>query len=138
MKRKQEDFCEGLTLVETVVAILIAGIVLVGILEMFLLGASRLKMASNRTSAIALAQGELEYLRSKGYDNIDVASDSGAESVIIDEGKTAAVSDDINGTMTTQISQIGNAKRAIVTVNWTGPGYGDSSEIAETVFYDLD
>jgi len=116
---------------------MITGITLVGMLHLFVMSSNYLKVASHRMRAIGLAQGRLDELRAQGYNNVTAAGDSGTINVVIDEGKTSATGDDVVGTMTTQVIELTDNKKAIVSVDWVDI-YTSMNETLEVVFYNID
>lgn len=63
---------KGFSLIEIMAAFSIIGLVFVGLMQSFPYGLSINKTSENSTIASFLAQGEIEEIRSLGYDNIIV------------------------------------------------------------------
>lgn len=130
----------GFTLVETVIAMLIATILLAGFLQVCSSSAWLLLSAKYRTRAINIAQAEIEDLKSLGYDGIDVATFTPyrALNIIIDEGPTSSSSDDVIGEMRTTVRNVVNppydGKKIAVEVRWNMWGQL-KQDILETVVY---
>ncbi len=57
----------GVTLIETLVALAILGIVAVGFLGALATGAKAMFTADERTTAESLARGQMEYIKNQGY-----------------------------------------------------------------------
>lgn len=131
---------KGLTLVETVIAIIIAAITLVGFLQVCNTASLMMTNIKYRMRAVNIAQAELEDLMASGYSNIDTALYTPYKKtyVIIDEGLSASSSDDIIGEMRTTAREVtsspNNGKTIAVLVIWDVLGE-HKREIIETLIY---
>ena len=63
------NFMRGFTLAETIIAIFLLGVGIVGALSMISVALNREEMAKRNTEAVYLAQGEIESLISSNYDS---------------------------------------------------------------------
>lgn len=130
----------GLTLVESVIAMFVAAILVVGFLQACSSGALMLKNLRCRVRAINIAQAEIEDIKARGNEGIDVAIYTPFLStpVVIDEGVTVGPIDDIAGEMRTTamdvVSGPTNGKKIVVEVLWNFMGEA-KSELLETVIY---
>ena len=120
----------GITIVEAVVSILIAGFVLVGMLNLYSLGAVQSNIVKHKIGAANFAQLKIEGQIDTKYGNIIPGTFS--EVIQIDTGKTGNTNDDINGTMVTNIIPISEGYKVRVTVSWNDY-YGAMSEVMETI-----
>jgi len=131
---------KGFTLVETVIAMLIATIILAGFLQVCNSSAWLLLSTKYRTRAINIAQAEIEDLKALTYDGIDVVAFTPyrADNIIIDEGPTSSPSDDVIGEMRTTVRNVINppydGKKIAVEVRWNMWGQ-PKQDILETVVY---
>lgn len=131
---------KGLTLVETVIAMMIAAITLVGFLQVCNTSAIMLQNIKYRMRAVNIAQAELEDLMSLGYDGINMGAFSPYRRtyVVIDEGLTVSTGDDIIGEMRTRVSEVIRppfmGRKIFVEVMWELLGE-PKSEILETLVY---
>ena len=131
---------KGLTLVETVIAMVIAAITLVGFLQVCNTSALMLQNIKYRMRAVNIAQAELEELMALGYDGIDIAAFSSFRRtfVVIDEGLTDSADDDIIGEMRTRANEVIRppfmGRKIFVEVSWELLGE-PKSEILETLVY---
>ncbi|MBL7068974.1 MAG: hypothetical protein ISS34_03880 [Candidatus Omnitrophica bacterium] len=132
---------KGLTFAETVIAILIAAILLVGFLQACTSSALLLRNIKYRVRAVNIAQAEIEDVTALGYSGIDMSEFTGGKqvNVIIDEGVTAASGDDVIGLMTTTVEDAtsgpDNGRKIVVGISWSMLGQA-RSELLETVIYD--
>jgi hypothetical protein len=78
--------------------------------------------------AVNLAQAEIESLISASYENISTGNYPVTKTVKIDTGKTAAASDDISGTMVTNVASVSEGYKITVNVLWNDY-YGAMSEV---------
>jgi hypothetical protein len=125
-----KGYSKGLTIIEAVVSIMIVGFSLVGMLQLYSVGAIQANITRHKVMAVNKAQEEMEFRISLGFDatNPGIYSDI----VKIDTGKTNNTSDDINGTMVTNIVSVSEGYKVTVTVSWNDH-YGAMSEIAESM-----
>lgn len=121
----------GMTIIEVVVSALVTGFVLVGMLQLYSLGAINSNIARHKLMATNLAQAEIESLIDTSYEGINLVNYPRTQTVKIDTGKTDNTSDDINGTMITNISSVSEGYRVTVTILWNDY-YGNMSEILES------
>ena len=121
----------GLTILEVIVSVLIAGFVLVGMLHLYSLGAIASNLSRHKLMALNIAQAEVESLINTSYASINLSNYPKVQTVKIDTGKTGNAGDDINGAMTTNISPITEGYKVIVTVSWTDY-YGAMNEVLES------
>ena len=134
----------GLTLIETVVAMIIAALILLGFLQLCSTSMVMVKNIRYRLSAINIARAEIEDIRALGYGGIDPTADrykAPWPTVIIDEGATAAAGDDITGPRKSYVKNTNlgplsgrNGWKIIVQVEWTVSGT-TMQEVLETVVY---
>ncbi len=76
------------------------------------------------SKATALARSYVERIKAMDYDDIADAADVG---VLIDDNATAALTDDVNGAVTTEVTDNGNdTKTVLVTVSWTSKALGST------------
>ena len=126
----------GLTLIETMVAMIIAALILLGFLQLCSTSMVMVKNIRYRLSAINIARAGIEDVRAPGHGGIIIGTTN--VPVIIDEGSTAAAGDDIAGTMTTTArnttSGPSNGCKIIVQVTWSVSGMA-MQETLETVVY---
>lgn len=83
----------GFTILETVIALFVALIVGFGAIGLFLFSASFNAGASDRARALAIAQEQMEELRSKGY--ADAALAAGTTTTTVTSGSAAAGESDL-------------------------------------------
>lgn len=129
---------KGLTFMETVVAMMIAAIMLVGFLQVCNSSALMLRNIKYRVRAINIAQAEIEDVSSLGYEGINMALFPRTVDIIIDAGPTQAANDDVRGQMTTTVrnATLGPdyGRKIIVDVSWGILGE-IRQDILETVVY---
>ena len=130
--RTQKNMSNGLTIFEVVVSMVIVGFVLVGMIQLYSLGAVQSSITRHKLMAVNLAQAEIESLISASYESINPGNYPVTKTVKIDTGKTTADTDDINGTMVTNIIPISEGYKVRVTVSWNDY-YGAMSEVMETI-----
>lgn len=118
----------GLTIFEVVVSMVIVGFVLVGMIQLYSLGAVQSSIARHKLMAVNLAQAEIESLISASYENINTGNYPVTKTVKIDTGKTASASDDINGTMITSVASVSEGYKITVNISWNDY-YGMMSEV---------
>lgn len=130
----------GFTLIETIIAVLIAGSTFIGFLLVCNMSSIMLKDIKSRVRAINIIQAELEGIKALNYDEIDVANFTPykAVNVIIDYGPTSSPDDDLIGEMRTTIRNAANppleGKKIVAEITWQTLGEG-KQEIMETVVY---
>jgi Tfp pilus assembly protein PilV len=124
----QKSRPNGLTIFEVVVSMVIVGFVLVGIIRLYSLGAVQSSITRHKLMAVNLAQAEIESLISASYENISTGNYPVTKTVKIDTGKTAAASDDISGTMVTNVASVSEGYKITVNVLWNDY-YGAMSEV---------
>lgn len=122
----------GMTIIEAVVSICIVSFVLIGMIRFCSLGAIQSEIARHKIMALNLCQAEIESLRNTSYENIILSNYPLTKIVKIDRGKTNQTSDDIDGTMVTQIPSMPEGYKIIVTVSWNDY-YGAMSEVLESL-----
>ena len=113
-----KNYSKGLTIFEVVVSIVIVGFIVVGMLQLYSLGAIQSSIVRHKLMAANLAQAEIESLISASYESINMINYPMSKTVKIDTGKTSNTADDINGTMITSISNVSEGYKIIVTVSW--------------------
>ncbi|MCX5693092.1 MAG: type II secretion system protein [Candidatus Omnitrophica bacterium] len=123
-----KSYRKGITIIEVVVSMMIAGFVLVGMLQLYSLGAAQSNLARHKVMAVNIAQAEIESLVSATYEGITLSNYPMTKTVKIDTGKTDNASDDINGTMITSISNVSEGYKVTVDISWTDY-YGAMSEV---------
>ncbi|MBU1062235.1 MAG: prepilin-type N-terminal cleavage/methylation domain-containing protein [Candidatus Omnitrophica bacterium] len=123
----------GITLIEVLVSIFIVSFMLVGMMRLYALGQIQSVITKHKVMAINLAQAEIENLKNFTYEEITpmLSSYPLSKTVTIDTGETSATSDDITGTMVTDVSSISEGYKIIVTVSWTDY-YGVITEVLES------
>lgn len=122
---------KGITLIEVIVSMFIAAFMLVGILRLHTLGRIQSEIARHKVMAVNLAQAEIEDLKNSSYEGIVLSNYPTTQTVRIDTGETSASTDDINGTMITNISTINEGYKIIVSISWNDY-YGTMTEILES------
>jgi len=127
-----KSFSRGITIIEAVVSIMIVGFVLVGMLRLYSLGDVQSVLSRHKIMAMNIAQAEIESLISASYEEINISSYPVTKAVKIDTGKTSNASDDINGTMITDISSISEGYKATATISWNDY-YGQMSEVVTSI-----
>ena len=131
---------KGLTLIETVVAMVIATITFVGFLQVCNTAALMLRNIKYRMRAINIAQAEIEDLKALGCDGIDTSAFTPYRRtyVVIDERLTTSSDDDIIGEMRTRVRNVLkpplNGKKIVVEVMWELLGES-KSDLLETLIY---
>ncbi len=129
---------KGITLVETLIAMVITAIMLVGFLQACTASAYMLKNIKYRLRAVNIAQDEIESVKAGGFAAV-VVGDQAWLNVLIDEGPTAAPGDDIIGQMRRRIRNVAggptNGVTITIEVAWNMLGQA-RQETVETVFYD--
>jgi len=123
-----KSFSKGITIIEAVVSIMIAGFVLVGMLRLYSLGDVQSILSRHKIMAMNIAQAEIESLISASYEEIDINSYPVTKVVKIDTGRTNNTDDDINGTMITSIANISEGYKVTATISWNDY-YGQMSEV---------
>lgn len=130
---RMKSYSKGLTIFEVMVSMVIAGFIVVGMLQLYSLGAIQSSIVRHKLMATNLTQAEIESLISASYESINMINYPMTKTVKIDTGKTSNTTDDINGTMITSISNVSEGYKIIVTVSWNDY-YGAMSEVmASTV-----
>lgn len=128
----------GLTLVETVIAMVIAAVILLGFLQICSSYILALRIVKYRARAIAIAQAEIEDIKALGHEGIDVADFPTQVNVIIDEGLTTSFADDVLGVMTTDVNNVTsaplNGRKIVIQVAWSIYGQ-DKQEVLEGLIY---
>ncbi|MDP2912221.1 MAG: hypothetical protein Q8N76_07825, partial [Candidatus Omnitrophota bacterium] len=110
------------------VSMVIVGFVLVGMLQLYSLGAVQSSIARHKLMAVNLAQAEIESLISASYESINTSNYPVTKTVKIDTGKTASASDDMSGTMITSVASISEGYKITVNISWNDY-YGAMSEV---------
>ena len=128
----QKSGPNGLTIFEVMVSMVIVGFVLVGMIQLYSMGAVQSSITRHKLMAVNLAQAEIEGLINKGYKTITQEINQGiypkTQIVKIDTGKTGNASDDISGTMITSIANVSEGYKITVNVSWNDY-YGAMSEV---------
>lgn len=119
---------KGMTIIEVVVSMMIAGSVLVGMLRLYSLGAAQSNLARHKIMAVNIAQAEIESLISATYEGINLNNYPMTKAIKIDTGRTGNANDDINGTMVTSIYSVNEAYKITAVVSWADY-YGAMSEV---------
>ena len=96
---------DGFTLVEVVIAIILLGLVIGGMLTTFVMGRISTYHARYRTQATSLMQSKAEELLAGTYDEIQ---SKGPIDLIVDPGKDGewGTGDDMNGTMVVEVADV--------------------------------
>jgi len=127
-----ENYNKGMTIIEVVISIMITGFILVGMLQLYSLGAIQSNLARHKVMAVNITQAEIEGHINKGYETITQEINQGiypkTQDVKIDAGKTGNTDDDINGTMITSISNVSEGYKVTANVSWNDY-YGAMSEV---------
>lgn len=123
---------KGLTIIEVVISIMITGFVLVGMLKLYSLGAIQSNLARHKVMAVNIAQAEIEGLISATYEGITLSDYPMTKTVKIDTGKTGNTSDDIDGTMITNISNVSEGYKVTIDVSWIDY-YGGMNEVVTSI-----
>jgi len=127
---------KGLTLVDTVIAMIIAAIILIGFLQICNSSMLALKNVKYRLQAMNIARAEMEAVMSDGYE--PNANDDNTVSIIIDEGQSASPDDDVLGEMRTIVQEVSSSpnrgNKIVIEITWAMRGQ-PRSEILETVVY---
>jgi hypothetical protein len=131
-----KSYNKGITIIEVVVSMIITGSVLVGMLHLYSVGAIQSNIVRHKVMAVNITQAEIEGLINKGYETIDSEVKKGTiypktQDVKIDTGKTGNASDDINGTMITNISKVNEIYKVTVNISWSDY-YGTVNEVLES------
>lgn len=121
----------GVTLIEVIVSIFIVAIMLVGMLRLYSLGNIQSVIARHKMMAVNLAQAEIENLKDVSYEGIILPNYPVTQMVKIDTGRTAGTSDDVNGTMVTDVVPISQGYKVIVNISWNDY-YGAITEVLES------
>ena len=116
---------KGISLVEVMISALLLSMVLISLTKIYYYAQYQINISRHKTMAINLIQANLEGLLSTGYPGITTGSYPLTQTVIIDPGDVDGVSDDLNGSMTTQLVNLNTNKgyKFIVTTTWDEP-YG--------------
>ena len=125
----------GITFIETLMSVLVMGMVLGGMLGTFIMGRVSLAKAKHRHAACALIQQKLEEFTDTAYDSI---SDAAETKVTLDPGSSSS-GDELLCSRTTTVSSLSYGKEVTVTVSWTERSWGGQksvSESAATIFTD--
>lgn len=111
---------KGTTLIENAIAVTIMGIVIVGLIKLFITVPMNARISSHMASAANLAQEKIEQLKALGYNGIVTAAYPQQDAVVIDAMNPANNTDDLNGVRTTSVADIpgGEGKKIVVTVTW--------------------
>jgi Tfp pilus assembly protein PilV len=124
----QKNMPNGLTIFEVIVSMVIVGFVLVGMIQLYSVGAVQSSIVRHKLMAVNLAQAEIEAIISASYESINTGNYPVTKTVKIDTGKTAAASDDISGTMITRVASVSEGYKITVNVSWNDY-YGAMSEV---------
>ena len=90
---------QGYTIVETIIALLLIGISLVGAVTATINHAAYVKSTTHRIIAQGIAQGEIGKLRVLGYGQVLNMVGQSTTTVVIDEGDPERTSDSVVGQM---------------------------------------
>ena len=123
----------GMTLIETVGAVLIIGISVGSIFGAVIVGKYALTRAKHRVAVMNFITSKIEQVMADSY--VGVIAGSYLEDVTIDDYGTVDNSDDLIGQLQTDIEDLegGGYKKVLATINWTEKGWGGSSDLAENV-----
>jgi type II secretory pathway pseudopilin PulG len=119
---------KGITIIEVVVSIVIVGFVLVGMLQLYSVGAIQSNIARHKAMAANIAQLEIESLVSATYEGITFSDYPVTKAVKIDTGRTNNASDDINGIVVIGLANVSEGYKVTATVSWNDY-YGAVSEV---------
>ena len=102
---------KGTSLIEVMVAVLIFTIVIFGASFLFLYGRNQVSVQEHRRVAFQLAAQRLEELKAGNYGDI-----------VVGEAEEILTLEDSYYTLSTQIEDVGQYKKVIVTINWQQMG----------------
>ncbi len=124
----------GMTLVEALVSTFIIALVFFGLIRLHYFGKYQINISRHKMMAVNLAQAELENLFNTGYGNVITTDYPLTQTVVIDPGLTDSATDDLNGTMTTQLVNlnVNEGYKFIISVVWADY-YGQMTEVTETL-----
>ena len=118
----------GITFIETLVAVLVLGLVLSGMLGTFVMGRVSLAKAKHRHAACALIQQKLEELTDTLYDSISGATEA---DVTLDPGSSDS-GDELFCTRATSVTSLSYGKEVTVAVSWTERSWGGQKSVSES------
>ena len=143
---------EGFTLVEVVIAMVLLGLVIGGMLTCFVMGRISTFQARYRTQAMSLIQAKAEELTAGTYDAIQ---SEGPISLVVDPGSDGVwgTGDDMTGTMTVEVADVNDldfdgdtaeqeidvdfdgqndaCKAVTIQLDWTCTSYGGDRSMSE-------
>lgn len=126
---------KGIMLLETVVAVLIAGIATGAVIGTFIVGKYATQRSKHRVAAINRISEELEQVLSTNY--ADIIDGTYLDNIVIDDKGTADVGDDLIGLQTILITEIAAGtygyKEVRATMAWTEQGWGGASDLSENL-----
>ncbi|VAX37711.1 hypothetical protein MNBD_UNCLBAC01-165 [hydrothermal vent metagenome] len=132
----------GMTLIENLISVFIVSIVFFSLTKMYYLTTAHSNIARHKVMAVNLAQAALENLFDNDYSDIVVTNYSPiplVQGVTIDMGETDESSDDLTGTMTTELVNLNGTEgyKFIVSVTWNDH-YGQITETVESLMTDYE
>ena len=143
--KKQAGLCganeKGISLVEVLVSIFLLALVLTSLTKIYYYANSQINISRHKTMAINLMQANFENLLSLSFLGINTSDYPVISNVTIDPGASAATSDDVTGTMTTQLVNLNTDEgyKFITTTTWD-ESYGlpgrTLTEVAELLLTD--
>jgi Tfp pilus assembly protein PilV len=126
-RRKGEKDQAGFTILETTIALLLMGIVGLGVAQVFYYSVKNTETAGDRELAMAVAQQTMEQLRNADFTSADLTATAGTSTTITRAGRSYTVL-----TVITDSNVVsGTATSKTITVRATPNG--DSSSWAKTI-----
>jgi hypothetical protein len=119
---------KGISLVEVLISTFLLSLVLISLTKIYYYAEYQINIARHKAMAINLIQANFESLLSTGYPGINAGDYPITTNVTIDPGNLDAASDDLAGTMVTQLVNlnVNQGYKFISTVTWNeaygGPG----------------
>jgi prepilin-type N-terminal cleavage/methylation domain-containing protein len=128
---KSQSHETGFTLLETAIAMVLLAVVALGVASLFAYAASATTSANDREMACAVAQQEMEQLRSVQFNDASLAATSGTANMVTRLGRTYRVV-----TVITDGALVnGNATLKTISVSVTSVGSQAKSERDATSLY---
>jgi Tfp pilus assembly protein PilV len=118
---------EGFALIETVIATLIMGITVGGLLSTFVMGRVNVAKAKHRMQATNIVQLQMEVFRNTQYGSI---ASQASTPVLLDNNGTTGTGDDLMAAIRTDVVEIfSGCKQVTVTLDWNelSSGGGESA-----------
>jgi prepilin-type N-terminal cleavage/methylation domain-containing protein len=122
---------QGFTLVESLIAILLLGIIFSGGMAFYYLANALYYSGLHSRQATSIASSMMEVCKNVGYASLP-SLPGGACSVVTDQPLPLGPLSSMSGTSTVAVSDVGNVKQVTVTVSWADPNKGPSSITLQT------